>query len=225
MTRVNIIVEGQTEETFVRDVLYAHFVQRNIFLNAIILRTSKYGRGGVSTYGKIRNDVLTRCKQDSSSIVTTMLDFYGLPSGFPGLQSIPSGNIYTKANHLEKQFKLDINEQNFIPNLIIHEFEGLLYSNPEIFSGYFSSEVTVLLQADRIAFESPEHINNNYETAPSKRIERHSRTYQKALHGPLIAKAIGIDVIRKECRHFNEWITALEALSGQHDLGDHIRRG
>jgi len=30
MIRVNIFVEGQTEETFVRELLYNHFLQQNI---------------------------------------------------------------------------------------------------------------------------------------------------------------------------------------------------
>ena len=53
MKRVNIFVEGQTEETFVREILYEHFQRLTIYLSPILIRTSKTGKGGVSTYGKI----------------------------------------------------------------------------------------------------------------------------------------------------------------------------
>jgi hypothetical protein len=47
MTRVHIMVEGQTEETFVRDVLYQHFIELGIFLNPFLFSTSKGHKGGV----------------------------------------------------------------------------------------------------------------------------------------------------------------------------------
>ncbi len=46
MIRVYVMVEGQTEETFVRDLLYDHFQGRGVFLNPILLRTSAQGKGG-----------------------------------------------------------------------------------------------------------------------------------------------------------------------------------
>jgi len=63
MTRVHVFVEGQTEETFVRELLYDPLVHRGVFLNPILLRTSAGGRGGVVSYGKIRNTSTTGRKQ------------------------------------------------------------------------------------------------------------------------------------------------------------------
>ncbi|MTJ08497.1 MULTISPECIES: DUF4276 family protein [unclassified Anabaena] len=51
MIRVNVFVEGQTEETFVRELLYAHFQRQNIYLNPILVRTSSTGKGGVDCNG------------------------------------------------------------------------------------------------------------------------------------------------------------------------------
>ena len=36
--------------------------------------------------------------------------------------------------------------------------------------------------------------------------------YQKTLHGPLAVMEIGIDAIRAQCPHFNEWLVRLEAI-------------
>ena len=86
MTRIHIFCEGQTEETFVREMLQDHFQRMDIFVNPIVVRTSKTGKGGVSTYGKIKNQVIRKCREDQTAWVTTMLDFYGLPTDFPDLK-------------------------------------------------------------------------------------------------------------------------------------------
>ncbi|MBD1217791.1 MAG: DUF4276 family protein [Dolichospermum sp.] len=204
MIRVNIFVEGQTEETFVRELLYNHFLQQNIYVNPILL-------GGAVTYGKIRKELYRKCFEDSTAFVTTMLDLYGLPEDFPGKSSIPTtANLFEKAEYLEKQMGVDIGQQNFIPNLLVHEFEGLLYSNPQAFLEYFDQSTVEQLQSERESFPSPEHINNSPQTAPSKRIIRCCPGYDKPLHGSLIAMGIGLDIIRNQCQHFDKWLTRLE---------------
>ncbi|MEO1765387.1 MAG: DUF4276 family protein, partial [Cyanobacteria bacterium J06629_18] len=60
---------------------------------------------------------------------------------------------------------------------------------------------------------SPEHINDSPVTAPSKRILACCSGYEKPLHGSLIAIDIGLDTIRKQCRHFNQWLTRLENIN------------
>ena len=46
MIRVYIFCEGQTEDTFVREVLVPHFSRLDIFVNPIVLRTGPQGKGG-----------------------------------------------------------------------------------------------------------------------------------------------------------------------------------
>lgn len=215
MIRVHIFVEGQTEETFVREVLYDHFQRQGIYLNPILVRTSKTGKGGVVSYGKIKPQVYRKCREDSKAFVTTMFDLYALPSDFPGKDSEPNTiDPFAKASYLEQQMGADINNNNFIPNLLVHEFEGLLYSSPQAFATWFGQDVVETLQADREEFPSPEHINDDPLTAPSKRILRSCNEYEKPLHGSLIAIDIGLDAIREQCQHFNQWLNRLEQISG-----------
>lgn len=87
MIRVHVMVEGQTEETFVRDVLYDHLQHHGVFLNPILLRTSTQGRGGVVSYAKVRPQLIRQCRQDTTATVTTMIDLYRLPGDFPGSQA------------------------------------------------------------------------------------------------------------------------------------------
>ncbi|UKP01052.1 DUF4276 family protein (plasmid) [Nostoc sp. UHCC 0870] len=213
MIRVNIFVEGQTEETFVRELLYGYFLAKNIYLNPILVKTSSTGKGGVVSYAKIKPQLNRKCLEDKTAIVTTMFDMYALPNDFPGSHSIPkTKDPFQKAEHLEREMGKDVGHKNFIPNLLVHEFEGLLYSQPDAFSLWFDEGVVSILQAERHAFPSPEHINDHPQKAPSKRIRNCCKGYDKALHGSLLALDIGLDTIRQECQHFHQWLLRLENL-------------
>lgn len=215
MIRVNIVVEGQTEETFVRDVLYSYFFEKNIFLNSIVVKTSKIGKGGGSSYGKIKNDIKRKCLEDRTAYVTTMWDYYGLPKDFPGKGSVVSGDLYDIISSLEQAFGADIGERNFIPNLIVHEFEGLLFSDVNAFANIVGDAVIAQLNEQASGFTSPEHINNSQMTAPSKRILNIFPSYQKVFHGSLVSSTIGIEIIREKCKHFDEWLKKIEELNNQ----------
>lgn len=211
MTRIHVFCEGQTEDVFVREVLSPHFKRLGIWLNPIVIRTGPQGRGGAVAYGKIKWQVERKCKEDPSSWVTTLLDFYGLPKDFPSLS--PAGSSFDRAIAAEQAFQNDIGQTNFIANLVIHEFEGLLFSDPEAFGNWFDQpEVVNRLTTVRAHFPSPEHINDGAQTAPSKRILAICSNYDKPLHGSLIALGIGLDVIRRECPLFDSWVRRLEGL-------------
>lgn len=213
MTRVHVFCEGQTEETFVRKVLFAHFGRMNIWLNPILVRTSKRGKGGVVSYHKIKWQIETKCKEDPTAWVTTLIDFYALPSDFPGMATHSASSI-GRAKLVEEAFQLDIAQSNFIANLVIHEFEGLLFSDPKAFKAEFSDpQIVIELSNIRNSFVSPEHINDGRTTAPSKRILSICSNYEKVTHGSRIALEIGLDVIRRECMFFNGWLQRIETLS------------
>lgn len=63
-------------------------------------------------------------------------------------------------------------------------------------------------------FLSPEHIDDGPDTAPSKRIIGEVPEYEgvKASAGPIIAKKIGLQMIRSKCLHFDGWLKRLEHL-------------
>lgn len=215
MTRVHVMVEGQTEETFVRDVLYEHLQRRGVFLNPILLRTSAQGKGGVVSYGKVRSQVLRQCLHDANAKITTMIDLYRLPKDFPRKQACAGGQLDQTVGCLERAFRDDIGCQNFLPYLSLHEFEGLLFSDLTKFHNWFGEQAPLQqLSADTSGFLTPEHINDGAKTAPSKRIVAAlgDLGYQKTFHGPQIAMDIGLERIRARCPHFCAWVTNLEDL-------------
>lgn len=58
----------------------------------------------------------------------------------------------------------------------------------------------------------PENINDNPQTAPSKRILNALPEYDKVIHGTSIATEIGLSTIRQSCPHFDAWLVKLEQL-------------
>lgn len=213
MTRVHIFVEGQTEETFVRDLLMPFFSPKRVFLNSILVRTSSTGKGGVVNYVQIKSQLQRKCLEDRTAFVTTMFDLFRLPKNFPGvIESMTITDPLQKASLIESRVQQDIGHQNFLANLTVHEFEGLLYSDTKSFGDWFSEAVPAL-QKEVQAVTSPEHINDGPDTAPSKRIKRACPGYDKVLHGPLIASSIGLDLIRAKCQHFDAWLNSLLGLA------------
>ena len=220
MIRVYVLCEGHTEENFVNELLTPWFEGKGIMLSPFIHSPrrdadgTKY-KGGGATYGKIRNALNRLCHEHANEYVTMMFDYYQIPRDTPG-NDISCASALDKALHLEEQISRDIGNRNFIPNIILHEFEGLLFSAPEAFaycdlpSGGISE-----LQGIRDSHESPEHIDDGITTAPSKRILALHPAYRKVIDGVIIARDIGIDKIMSECRHFSGWIDKILNLKGE----------
>jgi hypothetical protein len=171
-------------------------------------------KGGIVSYGKVINDLKRLLGDTSAAMVTTMLDYFELPNDFPGKQTVPSGTGHQKVTHLEAAFEKDIGHHRFLPYLSLHEFEALLFVSPkhivEQIPGLKSSINQELLKI-KSAFYTPEEIDD--EEPPSYRLKALISKYQKTLFGPIIAEAIGIERIRNECPHFDEWVKKLESLT------------
>ncbi|MBN2134198.1 MAG: DUF4276 family protein [Acidobacteria bacterium] len=220
MKKILVLTEGQTEERFVKDVLCPECLHYQVYLQPVVLATkrAKTGnkfRGGVSTYGKIRNDALKLLGDTGAAAVTTFIDYYGLPADFPGRRELPVGSCYRKVEHLERCFADDINDQRFVPFLMLHEFETLLFADIEVMSEAFHSNETKFSKLKSIlqSYNNIEEINDGSDTHPSRRIQSVFDDYHKALHGPLITGRIGMEKIRAACGHFNDWLKKLEQIA------------
>ena len=219
MSRIRILVEGQTEETFVNEILNPHFNQMGIYPHAFLFRK----KGGSFAYQKVRKEILNSLKEDNTRICTTMVDFYGMPTDWPGrMESQSCRNYQDKAQRVEQALSEDIlaqmddswNPTQFIPYVQMHEFEALLFSDTSVLA---ASNSRISSQLERIlqSFSCPEEINDNYNTCPSRRIKQHIKNYVKTLDGINTARKIGLQTMREECPHFNDWISKLESIGGQ----------
>lgn len=151
-----------------------------------------------------------------------MVDYYCLPAGWPGrIQSTAFRTAAEKAKCVQTALQDDIvaemgnrfNPRRFVPFILMHEFEGLLFSDCSAFSrGIYQPELEAHFQSIRDEFTSPEEINDSPQTAPSKRIIALLPSYQKPLLGTLAAIEIGLDRIRSECPLFDSWLRQLEGI-------------
>ncbi len=219
MSKVLILVEGQTEEEFVVNVLAPHLATFGVFPIPVIIPTrNPQGsepsiKGGSASWRKIKKTLLGLLNDSSAAMVTTMFDFYMRPEDWPGNDSLLIGSCYDHVRHLEEACNQEISHQKFSSYLSLHEFEALLFAAPETFANSFPElNLRDALFAIRAQFQSPEEINDDPATAPSKRIKELCPIFRKRSDGPIIALEIGLAQIRAECPHFNEWLTKLEAV-------------
>jgi len=227
MSRLLIHVEGQTEETFVNELLAPHLYKFGYStVSARLLGNARLRskRGGICSWQAVRRDILNHLKEDSTSLSTIMVDYYALPKS--GLNSWPKGaesiplSLPQKCTIIQDAIHTEIcNEMGkgflptrFIPYIMMYEFEGLLFSNPEKFAkGIGRHDLAYKFKNIRGGFETPEHINDSPETAPSKRIINLVPNYEKPLMGSLAILDIGLEAVRAECSMFNHWLEQLES--------------
>lgn len=186
----------------------------DIYVKPIIHKTkrtpTKSYKGGVKDYKPIKDELRILCK-NPNVFVTTMFDYYGMPSNTPAIDHTDT-DLYKRIEHIEQAITNDIGCSNLLFNLIVHEFEGLLFSDTLAFSTIANDKAVEKLQAMRAAAETPEHINNSVSTAPSKRIESVISDYTKVRQGIIVAKNIGINKMLSECKHFADWIDKIKSL-------------
>jgi len=221
---VEIVVEGITENRFVKNILAPYLGIRGIYVNAPVVRTSinkktgKIYKGGDIRFSRVRTQIGNFLKQRSEIIVASFVDFYGIEE-WPSLDNIQANygpaNIAQILNDSAKreicQAYPETQPQNrYFPFTMVHEFETLLFSDSRVLAEHLHIEQA---EVDKVLSEhddSPEKINNSPDTAPSKRLENWDTQYGKTITGIDIAKAIGIDKMREKCPLFDAWLCALE---------------
>ena len=209
MTRLAIVVEGPTETEFVDNVLVPYLSERGVYP----FPNSLDGNVSVARLAHRMAGFL-----HSADCVTSLVDFYGFrrrDATTPHeLESRIDETVSQRATHSWDPWRVFSYVQQY-------EFEGLLFSDVNAFDvlprpAISHSPVPALAEI-RSRFQTPEDINGNPNTAPSKRIKQVISRYDKCGFGYLVAEEIGLDKIRAECPRFNEWVTRLEALASPLD--------
>ncbi len=209
MIRLAVSVEGQTEEEFVKGVLVPHLQPHGVATIPVLLgRARNRGSdGGSVTVERLVPEIVHLRR--SHDAVTTLVDFYGFRE-----------KAQRSAEELEQVIRKDVEERSgwqgdrLMPYVQRHEFEGLLFSDVSAFRVLpdILPQAVRMLGDIRSAFATPEDINDDKRTAPSRRIKDALPRYRKQAHGPLIAEATGLEKIRAECPRFNAWLERLETL-------------
>ncbi len=221
MTIVHVICEGQTEESFVNELLVEPFAHKGIYLKPALIGRPGH-KGGNFKFERLAPDVEKRLLADKNCYCTTFFDFYGLPESFPGKNAVnATASAQDKAIALQDALNEKLVEKigedamrRFIPYVQMYEFEGLLFSDPQkMAEGMDRSDLVQAFTEIAGAFDTPEQINNSPQTAPSKRIESLIWGYEKPLLGTLAALEVGLDKMREQCPLFDAWLEKIEALA------------
>ena len=223
MTDVIVVCEGQTEEAFVKRVLYPGLFPRDVFVQPRLIASSRRAKGGVLNPQRVLRYLRNVLLERPDTYVTTFFDLYGLPADFPGRPATTTqGEPLAAAAEVEEGLSEAVvrhtgcRPERFIPHIQPYEFESLLFSDPTAFAEAEPDwqEFTGQLVATRQSAVSPEHINDGPDTHPSARLQILRRPqYRKVAHGTMISTQIGIHRMRSECRHFSQWLERLERIS------------
>ncbi len=233
MTRLLVHVEGETEESFVNEILGEHllgFGYERVGARLVGNARLRSRRGGIRAWPAVRDDIVRHLKEDRHCIATTMVDYYALPQtgdrAWPGRATAATAAPTDKASIVVDALAADVagamgadfTLSRFVPFVVMHEFEGLLFSDCKAFAeGIGRTDLIGKFQDIRNQFATPEDINDSPMTAPSKRVEALVAGYQKPLLGTLAALEIGLPRIRAACPNFSDWLARLETL-GSADL-------
>ena len=220
MKRLIILVEGETEQEFVNRILAPYLVSKGLNTEIRPIMIEKSGGGhGYSNIQHLKNTIRLVLNRVDEPIVTTLIDHYGINSErkLPGYSNITTANTEKRIQQMEAIINVEIQQikpyRFFIPYIQRHEFETLLFSNPEV--GFD-------LEYDRIkedvvklcsGFDSIEDINCTPEGAPSKRIgriyESHRKKYSKVSDAVDIIELTGIESVLEKCPRFKNWVEKL----------------
>ena len=222
MVEVAVICEGKTERLFCEELLKPRLVSFGVQLCPIEIGIDCLATGGNVTFERVLHD--TQLLLAEYEKVTTLVDFFRLGKGWSGMSEVTvEMTSDQQARAVEEAAIRDATAQlphidvtsRFFPNVLMHEFEGLLFTNPQaIVDVTHARSAYENLVAVAGEFPSPEDINTGRETAPSKRLQNLGANYGKIAHGVRIASAIGLDAICERCPHFDRWLRLLESFGG-----------
>ena len=224
MSRVLVLVEGPTERSIVDQVFTPELAQKGIYLYPRVV--GKPGHKGGNKFAVVRQELKSLIRQEPSSIITMLFDYYGLPDDWPMLDvakgkradEVPAILEPAIMAALAQEVGTSFNPNQFVPYIQLHEIESILFAGPKEMAQVFQCPQ---LENEFIRIVNDcggcEMINNDRETAPSKRIQRLFPKYRKGsgvnAHAYRIAKRIGLNKIRMSCPHFDSWFIKLENLA------------
>lgn len=219
---VIVLVEGPTEQRFIKEILAPYFSPRYVFLKPIILKKPGASGGDVK-FARAQKDIGIHLKQRRDTWLTLLIDYYGIRSDWPGYEEskrLPRHDLKAKvmcehtAREVEALFDAQGAAHRFIPYVSMHEFEALLFSDPGVLADALNvarSQIENILEA----CGEPEAIDDSPSSAPSKRLASLSTRFKKTTTGIEIARSIGIPKMRSACPLFNAWLEIIESLAGR----------
>lgn len=208
MKQVILLVEGQTEEALVRDILAPAALTRTVYLQSAIVKTSATPAGsrrGGGTWKHYDTLLRTFLSQPHWHKVGVLIDYYGYPPGAPARDAHGASALRQQAqvNALRKTYA----DPRFRPLVVLHEIEALVLAAIQAGQGdgVLSPQALARLRADIKRAGGPELVNDGQNTSPSKRLLRADPDYLKTVTGPRLIADAGLRAILERCPVFATW--------------------
>lgn len=212
--RLHLLVQGQTEETVVRDVVEPYLRARGYWVTQSVLVTKKpagraWHHGGVTSWGQIERDVRHLLGDSSLDVLTTVIDYYAFPSDAPGMDDRPTAGPVERVCHVEEAVAA-VGDRRFVPHLVLHELEAWVFAAAHQLADLRGDQaIASAMQAEVKGAGGVELIDEGPDTAPSKRLARLCPGYTKTLDGPLVIADLGVARLRESCPHMDAWLRRL----------------
>lgn len=220
MKRIIIVVEGQTEQEFVKQCIAPYLHDKYGIVSVAARLIGKPGhKGGDIRYERLKKDV-TILLNEPNVLVSTFIDFFKLGNDFPNSSDCRKGSDTDgQIDCLEQALASEVGATTFIPYVQKHEFEALLFSSNTGFSKYLGVASCRELETVSRQFLNPEDINSN--RPPSYRlidiIDRYEPfKYRKVIYGNIFALEIGIEAMLVRCQRFANWLDRLGKTASNH---------
>jgi Domain of unknown function (DUF4276) len=220
---VVVIVEGESEERFLRQVVTPYLSVRGVILKPQQMPTSQASKGGAINLDRLKNHAHKTLNKEKGCYLSTFFDLYALDASITSLSESPlSTDPLLRSTQIEQALAASLRThtscrlERLIPYIQPYELEGLFFSDAKALcnSNPNWSRHIAQIQAVRDKVESPEHINNGFDTKPSNRLATilQPAYRKKSRNAPLIGEQIGLSKIMQECKHFNVWVKQLAVL-------------
>lgn len=213
--RLHLLVEGPTEQAIVVNVIAPHLESADWLVTSSILATKRPAcgaahRGGVTSWAKLEREIRRLLHDSGLTVLSTVIDYYGLPDDVPGMSTRPIGGAEQRVEHVEHAIGEAIGDRRFVPHLTLHESESWVFAAATQLGDVLGDqELAARLIADSEAAGGPELVNDGPSTAPSKRLLTYRTGYAKVVDGPLAVGELGLPALRARCPHLDRWLSAL----------------
>lgn len=222
MKKIVFIVEGDSEDEFVKRIITPYFVSKSIpnYQVKSIIVTMSGGGHGFNNIEHFKNTIKPILYSKDEPIITSFIDHYRLNSEkkLPGYsECIKETDIERKLDRMEEMLHEEVQKikayRFFRPYIQRHEFETLLFADPEhgfdLEDNRIKQDIITLCSF----FKSIEDINSTPEGAPSVRLSeiynKHKKKYNKGADAVDIAELTTIEKMFDNCPRFKKWIDNL----------------
>lgn len=170
----------------------------------------------MTSWPKLEREIRRLLRDSGLDVLTTIVDYYGLPDDVPGMATRPNGNdAHARVGQVEAALARAIGDPRFVPHLTMHEVESWVFAAAEQLADLYQEPALLdRLLADVDAVGGPELVNDGPTTAPSKRLLKYRPDYLKTTDGPLAVSELGLDSLRRGCPHLDAWLRDLELRAG-----------